>query len=346
MKRLPALAALFLTLTFISAYAEDYAEVFYFSGDVQVLLDSAGETEWSRVRKNVLLEAGDSIKVGADSMAELNLDGDEAKLIRLSGNTQATIIFDSNEKIELLEGEVFASIKNISSGSTFEIRTPTAICGVRGTDWSVKATAENTDVEAFDDDLYVKNIEPDGTVTEQETPVFRGYKTQIAKFQKPRQQERIPNQRLERWRSLKGDLDGRVRQGLIKKKQPPMRRQNRQQMPYQRKSNQSLPPDRSNPSARQAQADALEGRYRSMEQPQQKNTDQRLIDDHQNALINTLDNSQQRLNRQIKENEQNFSNAQQDLEAGRPQGSAQQQRNTRQQSKRPPLKTRAPAPRK
>lgn len=99
------------------------------------------------------LKVGDSLKEGD----QIQLGADSSVVLSLGDNTQVELDADTRLKIDklrpkgeegflsrlnLLQGTIRASIQKLSaSGSTFEIFTPTAVAGVRGTQF-----------EAFTDD--------------------------------------------------------------------------------------------------------------------------------------------------------------------------------------------------
>lgn len=194
-------------------------EVTNLSGDVEVLLEDA--QEYAAAEEGMLLEAGDSIKTGADASAELSFNEDNSNLARLSEETNVTALFQGDEKIELIEGEVFTTVSQLSTGSAFEIRTPTAVSGARGTDWVTKVTEEGTEVEAVDSSPYVKHFEAKGIISGEETPIPPGQMTVVRNFQRPVPPVPMRQERRQKWQEMKPLLREHGQKAVMNRNQRP-----------------------------------------------------------------------------------------------------------------------------
>ena len=207
---------------FIStAYAgqAEQAAVTYSSGTVQVQLE--GSREYVSAQEGMVLEAGDTVKTQDGSSAELSFNDDNSNLVRLDANTTIQMIFSGDEKLEMTTGEVFSSVSSLPSGSAFEIRTPTAVSGARGTDWITKVTEGGTDVEAVESTPYVRHFEAEGTVSAQITPISMGHMTTVRKFQKPMPQRPISDARRQQWQMVKEDVRKRAGEASFRRMQKP-----------------------------------------------------------------------------------------------------------------------------
>ena len=194
-------------------------EVTALSGDVEVLLKDA--QEYAAAEEGILLEAGDLIKTGSGACAELSFNEDNSNLARLSEETNVTALFQGDEKIELTEGEVFTTVSQLSSGSAFEIRTPTAVSGARGTDWVTKVTEEGTEVEAVDSSPYVKHFEAKGTISKEETPIPPGQMTTVRNFQRPMPPKPMRQERRQKWQEMKPLLREHGQKAVMNRKERP-----------------------------------------------------------------------------------------------------------------------------
>jgi hypothetical protein len=66
-------------------------------------------------------------------------------------------------------------IKNLSKNERFEVRTPTAIAGARGTSWVTGFDGANASAQCFQDTAYVQGLDEAGNPTaEQDLPSGRG----------------------------------------------------------------------------------------------------------------------------------------------------------------------------
>jgi hypothetical protein len=106
------------------------------------------------------------------------------------------IKLEGPDKIELVDGEIFALLQNLEPGEVFRVRTPCATCGARGTGWRTATTGKATEVSVFEDQVFVRGIKKDGTAMEDQYTVKEGYETKIKKFDKPQKMRKISARRL------------------------------------------------------------------------------------------------------------------------------------------------------
>lgn len=111
----------------------------------------SGTAEWKGAEKGMFLLENDEIKTGENAKAEILLDaaGETGKL-DLAANTQMR--FESmtkdpatNDKTTLLDlavGKVLIKAEKLQRNSSFQVKTPTSICGVRGTLFEVTVEAK------------------------------------------------------------------------------------------------------------------------------------------------------------------------------------------------------------
>ena len=197
-----------LATALISAGSKSYVKVIHVTGTAEYL--KATGTDWKDVRVGISLFSGDSIKTYKDSSVEIAFDGRKKKIIDIKPGTYIVLKLGETEKIELIDGEVFSLVKKLPRGSRFEIRTPTAICGARGTGWGANANKNRTVVSAYENDSYAKGIRKDGSIVEDNLIVKEGYQTTVKRFDKPSKLMRITDRDFERWNSWKDDLIERI----------------------------------------------------------------------------------------------------------------------------------------
>lgn len=128
------------------------AEMTELSGSVQVI--RGGGEKAFKAFKNMKLTEGDRVITGAKSWAKIRIDKDTT--ISLTENTKINISELKGSKgakqssIKLQAGGVGAFIKKlIKGGSRFEIKTPTAVMGVRGTEFFTGYSNGQTDVRVL-----------------------------------------------------------------------------------------------------------------------------------------------------------------------------------------------------
>ena len=217
--RISFLIAVLFSLAVAGAARAEQAEVMSCTGRVEVLLKDTDD--YTAAQEGMLLESGDAIRTGSGSTCELSFNEQNTNVVRLSENTVAAVSLSDDEKLELSEGEAFASISRLESGSAFEIRTPTVVSGARGTDWVTRVTAEGTDVEAINDEPYVRHFDRKGNVSQKLTVIKPGQMTTVKKFQRPRVMRPIEFERREQWQKVKQNVKKNAEVALIRRGQRP-----------------------------------------------------------------------------------------------------------------------------
>ncbi len=148
-----------LTANFAVSASDDQervAVIIDLSGDVRI--SKSGGEKTFEAKKNTNLTHGDRIITGRDSWAKLSLDGnkeikiDEKSYISLS---ELTYDKEKGEKtgIKLFVGKLWTSIKKkLGKDDEFNISTPNAVMGARGTKFSVSydAVGQPTDTTGFE----------------------------------------------------------------------------------------------------------------------------------------------------------------------------------------------------
>jgi len=115
------------------------AKLFSSKGVVECL--KAGTTTWRRVKAPYFLEVGDNIRTGPKAVAEIYIR--YGSKVRLSSDTLfvLTKVAPQENAVEVMKGKMQAWIRKFA-GRGFSVRTPAAVCAVRGTVFEVEV-AEN-----------------------------------------------------------------------------------------------------------------------------------------------------------------------------------------------------------
>ncbi len=111
----------------------------------------SGTAEWKGAEKGMLLLENDEIKTGENAKVEILLDtaGETGKL-DLAANTQMRFeamkkdpaTKDKTTLLDLAVGKVLIKAEKLNGNSSFQVKTPTSICGVRGTLFEVTVEAK------------------------------------------------------------------------------------------------------------------------------------------------------------------------------------------------------------
>lgn len=108
--------------------------------DVTVM--RAGRSEWENAKLYASIYNGDQIKTNKESRCETKLH--QQGIIRIGENT--TFSFQPDQlnnsfNTEIKKGRLWANIKKLVSRSNFHVRTPTAVCSIRGTIYRIDANS-------------------------------------------------------------------------------------------------------------------------------------------------------------------------------------------------------------
>jgi len=203
------LFTLVLASGFVFAESGSSVKTFNVSGKAEYLKKNT--TDWAALSTGMLLYSGDSIKTHEKSGVEIAFDKRKKNVVQISADSHVVLKLTKEEKIELVDGEIFALIKSIPRGSKFEVRTPAAVCGARGTGFGAKTGKNKTVVSSYEHDSYAKGIGKDGKIMEDNLTVKQGFKTIVKKFQKPSKPSKIGSWNYGKWHSWKDNLDDRIK---------------------------------------------------------------------------------------------------------------------------------------
>jgi len=186
-------------------------EVLNLKGTVTVR-DSQGTARAAKQAE--LLKVGEEVEVGEDSYADLAYDKDWKNVTRLEANSKVKITAIAPGKLELLEGGIFAKLKKLPQDSAFEVRTPTAVATVRGSEYRTTFLLGQTDVfNAASSRVVVYGVKDDGTV-DKDTAVMieKDKKTSVETVGKaPKPAEPMSEGEIKAGQSLQGGIETNVK---------------------------------------------------------------------------------------------------------------------------------------
>jgi len=162
-------------------------------GTVFVQIASAGE--WIPAETGIPIAENDEIMTESDSFADILID--DGSLVRVAENTHISVSeLAFNEETREVKTSIFLQVGKLLSNITaflhkdsyYDVRTPTAVAGVRGTEFMVDATdALQTEVGVFDGRVSVGNLDKNGVLVPDSTVhVPRGKQTMVARLKRPR----------------------------------------------------------------------------------------------------------------------------------------------------------------
>jgi len=113
------------------------AKLFTSKGTVEYL--KAGAADWVKVKAPHLLEAGDSVRTGRKAKAEIYIRYGAKVRLGPDAHFVLTKVSPQDNSVEVLKGKMQAWIRKFA-GRGFSVRTPSAVCAVRGTVFGVEVS--------------------------------------------------------------------------------------------------------------------------------------------------------------------------------------------------------------
>lgn len=179
--------------------ASQAAEIIYLEGNVQV--QSQDSEDWRAAVKGMKVEVGDSIRTARRSRADIALDADKKNVVRME--SKALLVLNSNtanevDRIDLSRGKIYSNLEGLKAGMDFEVSTPSAVAGVRGSAYSVYVERDSDEVQAYKDDVYLQSFDADKNMLV-ETTLPEGFKTMIERFEGPSSFIQVSEREFERF---------------------------------------------------------------------------------------------------------------------------------------------------
>ncbi len=161
----------FAESSIVAEEKEFHCEVLKLKGDVKVV-HTDGKS--NALAEGALLAVGESVEVAADSYVDLAYDREWQNISRIEENSKIKIVQIYPGKLEVKEGSVYAKLKNLPKDSSFEVKTPTAVATVRGTEYRTLFKDGKTDVfNASASAIYVYGVDAEGLVNKKDLVVLK-----------------------------------------------------------------------------------------------------------------------------------------------------------------------------
>lgn len=193
----------------LKAESAPAAQIIKASGTAKVKTAASGE--WVDAKEGMKVKVGDVIKTDAGSTVELAVGVGLSNVINIFPGSQLVISKFDPGVVNLEEGRVFSLIKDLKKGSTFEVRTPTAVSGARGTGWGAHLKDNVTEVQGFEHTAYVAGLNDKGELIGL-TDLQEGWKTSLLKGEGPGKLLRLSEEEKSAWKKWKKEALGHLRE--------------------------------------------------------------------------------------------------------------------------------------
>ncbi|MDP8299725.1 MAG: FecR domain-containing protein [Candidatus Tantalella remota] len=148
---------------------EASVEIISLSGDVNIL--SPVTNTWTGAITGLRLISGNRIRTSDNSHVNLAFNPQKNNIVSVRANSHVVLQLKGADKLTLIDGTLFSSIQELVDGSSFEIKTPLATCGVCGTKYTLSyyANTKLTTLAVMESSVVLESItEPDKFVSVKE----------------------------------------------------------------------------------------------------------------------------------------------------------------------------------
>lgn len=204
------LSYVFLTCgySFAKKSSKEGAVVIKVSGKVRI--KEKKSRKWKDAEERMFLGSGDTIKTEKDSWAEIGFGEEADNIIKVKESTEVELSDFGPITLDLLLGEIRSLVEKLESDSTFEIRTPTSVCGARGTGWDTNTDGKKVTVDAYENDVFFQTIDKRGKVLE-ESVINAGKRAVLSDIASPISILNVPPEKLNNWKKWKDLLPSKLK---------------------------------------------------------------------------------------------------------------------------------------
>jgi hypothetical protein len=186
------------------------AQIIRVEGNVQV--QSPADEVWKKAENGMEVTIGDSIRTARHSKASIALDADKKNTIELGEKTLVVLnsaTADTIDRMDVSRGRVYANLEGIKAGLNFEVNTPSAVAGVRGSSYMVYTERDQDEVSAYKDTVFIKTFDANKNESS-EIMLPEGFKTFIERFETAGALMPVTNREFIRFDSIRDDLLSRA----------------------------------------------------------------------------------------------------------------------------------------
>ena len=186
------------------------AVVIRYKGNVQI--QEKNNNDWMMPVVGMRLKNGTKIKTGKTSsyielMFNYAEDSSKKNVVRIEyGSTvELTKISPDNTQISLDKGGLSCILQKTNKGTKFDVKTPVAICGAKGTGWKVTHNPKTT-AYCFENKIFMQMLNEQGLPAGDQSNINEGHKKTIGGGGFIGPTKRIGSWQKRRWNSWMRDL--------------------------------------------------------------------------------------------------------------------------------------------
>ncbi|MFC1703208.1 FecR domain-containing protein [Candidatus Omnitrophota bacterium] len=192
------LAVLAVSIFTVTSFAED-VRIFEIKGRVMVRENE--DQRWRKAKEGEHLDTNYELLTKKNAECTFSFGEKLERAMTIKQNSQIKIADIDAGNLELPKGRVFSLIERMDKEETFQIRTPTAVAGVRGTGWSMES-GKQTSVRCFEGEVAVKGLDEQGNVVT-DKKIEQGSGTEVAKGGEIAEPVAVTEKEKKEWNSFK-----------------------------------------------------------------------------------------------------------------------------------------------
>ena len=137
-------------------------KVFIVKGDVKIKKAIRATAQWQKMETSTVLEKGDVVESAEGSSVDIIIGRDNNKAVKIEEKSRVEFNEINPTDLNFSRGKILVALKKLEHKSSFTVKTPTAICGARGTAWSVEAGENKTKICVFESSIYAREVDVSG----------------------------------------------------------------------------------------------------------------------------------------------------------------------------------------
>lgn len=132
-------------------------KIFVVKGDVRIKKAEEGAV-WQKIEPSTILEKGDIVETAEGSAVDIIIGRNTDKAIKVDEKSRVEFQGINPANLNFSKGKILVTLKKLENKSSFIVKTPTSICGVRGTAWLEEASDYKTRICVFENDVFIQEL--------------------------------------------------------------------------------------------------------------------------------------------------------------------------------------------
>ena len=207
------LACMLLAAPVHASISDQTNKIFLIKGDVKVRHAEEG-SKWRQMDTSTVLQKGDAVKTAGDSTADIIIGPNAEKVLKVAEKSNVEFNEINPANLNFPQGKIMVAIKKLEPKSSFVVKTPTAICGARGTGWSEIVSPSETKICVFENAVFVKEVDEAGRPKRKEHTAKEGTERVLLKDEPISEAKTINEKDLSDWDYWHGNVKY-LREGKI-----------------------------------------------------------------------------------------------------------------------------------